>query len=59
LILLALLLPAYYFTKYLQRIIRPRESAGRLFLYFLANFMLVVIYTTLLVGLVVNLFPAR
>jgi hypothetical protein len=58
LILLFSLLPAYSFNRYLQRVLRPRESAGRLFLFLLANFVFVVVYTILIVGLIIRLFPA-
>jgi hypothetical protein len=37
-------------------VIRPREAADRFFLFIFANFLLVVIYSVLLVGLVVRLF---
>jgi hypothetical protein len=58
LLLLALsLIPIYYLYRYMMRSIRPRQSAARLFLFLLANFLLVIVYTMLLVGLVVKLFP--
>jgi len=57
--LLLALIPAWYFNRYLQRSIRPRESAGRLFLFLLANFILVIVYTLLLVGVIVRLFPVH
>jgi hypothetical protein len=41
----------------MQKIIRPRESAGRLFLYLFAGFALVFVYTFLLVLVIKNLFP--
>ena len=55
LILLASLVPAYYFNKYLQRVLRPRESAGRFFLFLLANFVFIVVYTIMLVGVMVRI----
>jgi hypothetical protein len=57
LILLLSLLPAYYFSRFLQRVLRPRESAGRLFLFLLASFVLVVVYTVFLVGVIIRVFP--
>ena len=56
LIILLSLIPVYYINRSLLKVLRPRDSAGRLFLYFLANFVLVIIYTILIVGLVVGLF---
>ncbi|HEY2722273.1 MAG TPA: hypothetical protein VGI82_11140 [Chitinophagaceae bacterium] len=57
LIIIVSLLPAYSINKVLQRILRPRESLGRLFLYFLSAMALVFIYTTLLVLLIKWIFP--
>lgn len=59
LILLALILamvPAFYLNRWLQRVLRPRENAGRFFLFLFANFVLIVVYTVLVVGVVVRLF---
>jgi hypothetical protein len=59
LILLCIVLamvPIFYLNRWLQRVIRPRESAGKLFLFIFANFLLVVVYTVFIVGLVVRLF---
>lgn len=59
LILLCIVLamvPLYYLNRWLQRVMRPRESPGKLFLFIFANFLLVVLYAVLLVGLVVRLF---
>ncbi|HTI08170.1 MAG TPA: hypothetical protein VL832_06425 [Puia sp.] len=55
LILVASLVPAYYFNKYLQRVLKPRESAGRLFLFMLANFVFIIVYTIMLVGMIVRI----
>ena len=51
------LLPVYLFNKYLQKVIRPRESIGKLFLYILAAFALVFVYTFLVVLIIKGLFP--
>jgi hypothetical protein len=56
LILISLVL-IYFVNRYLQKIIKPRLSLTRLFLYFLTAFALVFIYTGLLVFAVVHLFP--
>ena len=36
---------------------QPRQSAARLFLFLLTNFVLVLVYTMFIVGLIVKLFP--
>jgi hypothetical protein len=56
-ILLVSLIPIYYIYRSLQLWIQPRQSAARLFLFLLANFVLVLAYTLLLVGVIVKLFP--
>lgn len=56
LVIVIALVPFYYINRWLQRVIRPREAAGRFFLFIFANFLLVVVYSVLLVGLVVRLF---
>lgn len=59
LLLLLSLLPMYYVNRWLQRVMRPRESAGRFFLFMFANFVLIIAYTVFLVGLIVRIFPVR
>jgi hypothetical protein len=56
LIIVIALVPFGYINRWLQRVIRPREAADRFFLFIFANFLLVVVYTVLVVGLVVRLF---
>jgi hypothetical protein len=56
LILLLALAPVFFLYGWLQRVMRPRESAARFFLFILTNLVLVVVYTMLLVGLIVKLF---
>jgi hypothetical protein len=51
------LIPVFYFYRWMQRVMRPRESAGRFFLFIFANFLLVVVYTILIIGMIVKLFP--
>lgn len=50
------LLPFSYVYRWLQKVMRPRESPGQLVLFFFANFVLIIVYTILLVGVVVRLF---
>ena len=50
------LLPFYYLNRWLQRTIRPRDTAVRFFLFVFANFLGIVVYTMLVVGIVVRLF---
>jgi hypothetical protein len=58
LVLLAVsLIPIYFLYRYMMRSIRPRQSAARLFIFLLANFLMVLVYTMLLVALVAKLFP--
>ena len=59
LIVLAALVPLYYINRALLRVIRPREAAGRFFLFLFANFLLIVVYTMTVVAIVVRLFPTR
>ena len=59
LLLIVSLVPIFYLNRWLQRVMRPRESAGGFFLFLLANFVLIIFYTVLLVGLVVRIFPVR
>ena len=56
-IILVSLFPVYLLYKYMQRIIRPKESAGRLFLYLFAGFALVFVYTFLVVFIIKKIFP--
>ena len=56
-IILVSLLPVYLVYKYLQRLMRPKESLQRFFLYLLVVFMLVFGYTFLLVFVIRLLFP--
>jgi hypothetical protein len=56
LVLILAMVPAYYLNRWLQRVLRPRENAGRFFLFLFANFVLIVVYTVLIVGMAVRLF---
>ena len=50
------MVPVYFLNRWLQRLMRPRESAGRFFLFIFSNLLLILVYTVLIVGLVVRLF---
>jgi len=50
------LIPVFFINRWMQRVMRPRESAGKFFLFLFANFLLIIAYTVLLVGLVVRVF---
>ena len=56
LVLVLSMVPAYYLNRWLQRVMRPRENAGRFFLFLFANFILIIVYTILVVGVTVRLF---
>ena len=57
LIIALALIPVYYFNRWLQRVLQPRESAGRFFLFLFVNFLMIVVYTVLMVGVVVRVIP--
>lgn len=57
LVIVLSLIPVFYFYRWMQRVMRPRESAGRFFLFIFANFLLVIVYTISIIGLIVKLFP--
>ena len=59
LLLVLALVPMYYLNRWLQVVVRPRDNAGRFFLFLFANFVLILFYTVLLVGLIVRIFPVR
>jgi hypothetical protein len=56
LMLIGAMVPAFYLNRWLQRVLRPRENAGRFFLFLFANFILIIVYTVLVVGVAVRLF---
>jgi hypothetical protein len=58
LIIIVSLFPVYLFNKFLQKIIRPKASLGRLFLYLFSGFTMVFVYTFLIVYIIKKLFPA-
>lgn len=56
LVLILSMVPVYYLNRWLQKVMRPRENAGRFFLFLFANFVLIIVYTVLVVGVTVRLF---
>ncbi|HTR30202.1 MAG TPA: hypothetical protein VMH27_13085 [Puia sp.] len=59
LVLVAAMVPVYYFRRWMRQVMRPRESAGRFFLYLIANFVLILVYTVFVVGVIFRIFPLR
>jgi hypothetical protein len=59
LVLVVAIVPVYYLNRRMTVVMKPRESVGRLFLFILANFVLIVVYTVLVVGLIIRIFPVR
>jgi hypothetical protein len=57
LILLLALVPVFYFNRWLQRVLKPREGAVRFFLFLFVNFLLIIVYTILIVGIVLRVIP--
>jgi hypothetical protein len=57
LIIVLALIPVYYFNRWLQRVLRPKDSAGRFFIFLFVNFLMIVVYTVLVVGVVVRVIP--
>ena len=56
--ILVSLVPVYLANRWLLRLLRPRQSMGRLFLYLLSGFLLVFAYTFIVVFVIKKLFPA-
>ena len=59
LLLILAIVPIYYFNGWMRRVLKPRENAGRFFLFLLASFVMIVVYTMLVVGMIVRIFPPR
>lgn len=59
LLLLVALVPMYYCNRWLQRVMRPRDNAGRFFIFLFANFVLIISYTVLITGLLLKIFAVR
>jgi hypothetical protein len=56
-IILAALVPVYSLNNYLQKIIQPRKSLGRLFLYLFSGMFVVFIFVLVVVLLIRLVFP--
>jgi hypothetical protein len=59
LVLLVAMVPVYYLNRWMKGVMKPKESAGRLFLFILTNFVMIIVYTVFVVGLIVRIFPVR
>jgi hypothetical protein len=59
LLLILAIVPIYYVNGWMRRVLKPRENAGRFFLFLLASFVMIVVYTMLVVGMIVRIFPVR
>jgi hypothetical protein len=57
LIIIFSLIPVYLLYKYLQKIMRPKESMGLFIFWLLTNFVLIFGYTFLVVFFIRLLFP--
>lgn len=58
-LILILLIPAFYVNQVLQKTLKPRQSFLRLMIYLLSALGLIFIYTYLLVWAVAHLFPLQ
>ena len=59
LMMIVAVVPVVYINRWMKGVIRPKEGAGRLFLFILATFVMIIVYTMLVVGMIVRLFPVR
>ena len=57
LVLISAVVPVYFLNRWMQRVLRPRDSAARLFLFIFGVFVLIIIYTILIVALIARIFP--
>jgi hypothetical protein len=57
LLLILAIVPIYYVNRWMKEFIRPRESAARFLLFLFAVFAMIVVYTILVVGIIVRVFP--
>lgn len=57
LVIVCALIPVFYLNQWLVKVLKPRLSPARFFLFFFVNFLLIIVYTVLVVGLVVRIFP--
>lgn len=59
LVLALAMVPIYFVNHWLRKVMNPRENAERLFLFILTNLVLIIVYTMLVVGMIVRIFPLR
>ena len=57
LIVIVSLLPAWFFNRYMQAVIQPRQSVAQLLLYMLVMAAFVTGYTFLVVWVIMQIFP--
>jgi hypothetical protein len=57
LILIISLVPAFFINHWLQHLLSPRKSPGRLLAYLGISLVLVFVYTFLVIVVISNLFP--
>jgi len=57
-VILLALVPVYSLNSYLQKIIQPRKSLGRLFLYLFSGLLTVFVFVLVVVFLIKLVFPA-
>lgn len=57
LVLVSAVVPVYFLNRWMQRVLRPRESAARLFLFIFGVFVLIMFYTIFIVALIARIFP--
>jgi glycerol uptake facilitator-like aquaporin len=56
-IIIVFLLLAYFLNGYIQKLLNPRKSFGRLMLYFLATIVMIAGLSYLMVFIIAQLFP--
>ncbi len=57
LVIVLALVPAWYFNRYLLRVLDPRRSFGRFMIYVLTGFAMAFGYTFIVVWIISRLFP--
>jgi len=59
LLIIVFMFLGYFLNSWLQRIIKPKQSLGKLILYFLAVFIAVFILSFFMVFVIAKLYPAE
>jgi O-antigen ligase len=57
LFIIIVVVPAYYLNKWMIKITRPKESFGRLMLYFLACVSLAIVYSAICIFVFTRIYP--